>query len=560
MNFLKQLTISKKIYLLVFILILFQLIGATFALVTMNKISSAFSTVQEEDLPLVALTTDITIKQLEKSILLERMMRISGVTTSESSIAELKNKVTAFSKKIKDELAQAEAILIKAKAHALSEDIFQEIKVLEQSLSQLKTEYKDFDGLVISLVGHISDGKNIPIAMLQDFEHKEEQLNLQTEELVIGIEAMTANAIEQVHQDELSGMYKIGVTVFVSILIGIFVAIALAGSILSPLNKVIEGLEQVANGAGDLSRRIKTSTNDETALLANSFNSFVSKLQKMVAEITEAVEQLATSSQQTCITTRATTEDISNQKNEIIQVASAINEMTASVAEVASNTDNASHAAVKGETEANSGREVIESMVNSIHALSNEISSSSEVISRVKSESQQIGTVLDVIKSIAEQTNLLALNAAIEAARAGEQGRGFAVVADEVRSLAQKTQDSTEEIESLISSLQAQSDAAVASMKQNEQSVDSLVDRASTATASLVTISESVVSISEMSTLIAASTDEQSRVVSEINNNVNNIQMTAETTTVAAEQITASAEQIAQLGRELEEMVHQFKI
>jgi len=560
MDFFKQLTISKKIYLLVFILILFQLVGAAFALFTMNKISSEFTTVQEEDLPLVALTTEISVKQLEKSMLLERMMRLSGVTTSASSIGELKNQITGLSSTIKEKIVKAETIISDAKAHALSPEIFQEIEALEQSLAQLKVEYNDFESLANTLVQYLTDRKNISASMLQDFESKEAKLNHHTEEVVFGIEKMTAHTIEQVHEDELSGMYKIGVTALISTVIGIFIAIALAGSILNPLNKVIKGLDQVAKGSGDLSQRIQTSTNDETAVLANSFNSFVSKLQKMVGEITLAVEQLATVSQQTCMATRATTEDISNQKNEIIQVASAINEMTASVAEVASNTDNASHAAVKGETEANSGRDVIDGMVSSIHTLSSEISSSSEVITQVKSESQQIGTVLDVIKSIAEQTNLLALNAAIEAARAGEQGRGFAVVADEVRSLAQKTQDSTEEIEALISSLQAQSDAAVSSMKQNEQSIYSLVEKASTATGSLVTISESVVSISEMSTLIAASTDEQSRVVSEINNNVNNIQMTAETTTVAAEQITQSAEQIAQLGRDLDDMVHQFKI
>ncbi len=560
MQALNNLSISKKIYVLVAILISFQIGSSMFAIFKMNQISNEFTTVQDEDLPLTALTTGITIKQLEKSILIERMMRISGVNASDSSLPELQDVVKKLAKEIESEIKQGEVIIAAAKEHALTEQIHQELITLEQLLLKIDDEYAEFHRVANQVIDNLNNYQSVPLSLLMDFEKKESILNHHLETFVVGIEQMTQHAIEKVKYDEEVGMYAMFWIAVAATAIGIVISVTLANTIVEPLLKVKNRLCEMARGGGDLTRRIKAEGKDESAEVADSFNVFVASLQTMVSNIKSMVIELSASSEQTSVSTKSTTYEINEQKNEIIQVASAINEMTASVAEVAVNTDNASQAATKGENEANSGREIIEEMVGSINSLSNEISTSSDVISMVKSESQQIGTVLDVIKSIAEQTNLLALNAAIEAARAGEQGRGFAVVADEVRSLAQKTQDSTEEIETLISNLQSESDNAVTSMKQNKNSIEQLVDRASTATESLNAISDSVVAISEMNTLIATAADEQSRVVNEINSNVNNIQMTSETTTVAAEQIAAATEQIARLGHQLNSMVEEFKV
>ena len=560
MQVLKDLPISKKIYVMVTVLIGLQLIGGGYAIYTMNKISNEISTVEKEDLPLVALTTDITIKQLEKSIYIERMMRLAGVTVSELTIPQLSEKIFSFSESVGKNIKQAEKILAEAKMHALSDQLYQELVALEIDLLDIDNEYTDFDVLAKKIVSDLEQGRSISSQQLLDFEHKETELNHHLEKFIVAVEEMTTHAIEQVHHDEEIGMYTMFWIALISVFVGVGLSIVLANSILEPLRKVINSLSKMADGSGDLRKRIQTENNDETAELANGFNRFVKTLQSMISDISDIVMQISSSSAQTNAATTATTSDICNQKNEIIQVASAINEMTASVAEVAANTETASKAAIKGETESNAGRQIIGGMVASINNLSTEISTSSDVITKVKSESQQIGTVLDVIKSIAEQTNLLALNAAIEAARAGDQGRGFAVVADEVRSLAQKTQDSTEEIETLISNLQSQSDNAVRSMEQNKSSVDILVQKADDATGSLTTMAESVVAISEMNTLIATAADEQSRVVSEINNNINNIQATSETTSTSSEQISQASEQIAGLGRELNELVSRFKV
>ena len=198
--------------------------------------------------------------------------------------------------------------------------------------------------------------------------------------------------------------------------------------------------------------------------------------------------------------------------------------------------------------------------MTSINALASEINDSSGVITKVKTDSENIGLILDVIKNIAEQTNLLALNAAIEAARAGDQGRGFAVVADEVRTLAQRTQQSTQEIESLITTLQAGSDNAVQSMEQNQSSITQLVAKGNEATGSLLAITQSVRAITEMNLSISTAAEEQSHVVNDINRNIHTIQHVSESTAEGSEHVSKASQEIAKLSEKLTAMVRQFNV
>lgn len=340
--------------------------------------------------------------------------------------------------------------------------------------------------------------------------------------------------------------------------LGLFLSYQLARGIVNPIETIRQTINKVA--AGDLTQRIDLHSKDELGELSTNFNTFVTQLQTIIADIGVNTEHLSTAAEETSNVTKETTDNVIKQQSETSLVATAINEMTAAVKEVASNTEKASLAAANGDQEARSGQVVINRIVDSIKNLVLEIDQSSGVIETVKTGSINIGTVLDVIKNIAEQTNLLALNAAIEAARAGEQGRGFAVVADEVRSLAKKTQDSTEEIEQLIARLQSHADDAVASMAANKSSINELAEQTSQATDSLNVITNVVSSISEMNAQIATAVEEQSYVVEEVNGNIHNIQIISESTSTAAEQVLQANNEIAEVSSQLKIKVMHFKV
>merc|ERR1711916_152255 len=216
------------------------------------------------------------------------------------------------------------------------------------------------------------------------------------------------------------------------------------------MGKAAEALRDIAEGEGDLTRRLEVRSNDEVGELCRWFNVFIQRIHDIVADVAEIVRTLDTSSQQLMTTTRDTEKGVVRQQSEIQQVVTAVREMAAVVSQVAESVSQAAENAEQADSESANGRQVVVSTMSQIESLSHDINAASVVIDKLQQETDNIGSVLDVIRGIAEQTNLLALNAAIEAARAGEQGRGFAVVADEVRTLASRTQESTQEINAMI--------------------------------------------------------------------------------------------------------------
>ena len=345
-----------------------------------------------------------------------------------------------------------------------------------------------------------------------------------------------------------------------AILIGLSVAFFITRGILTPLQATNNILKDIAEGEGDLTIRVPVDTNDEVGELGTSFNAFVEKLQSIIGEISDASSQMASASKEMTEIVEQTSTGIGQQKQETSMVATAITEMTTTVLEVANNAEGASSAAGKANNEAKEGRQIVYSTVEAITDLATNIEHSASVMEELKKNSANIGAVLDVIKSIAEQTNLLALNAAIEAARAGEQGRGFAVVADEVRTLAQRTQQSTTEIESLIDNLQNGAEQAVKVMTKSREQTDLSVEKAQHAGQSLSSITQSVETILQMNTQIATASEEQSAVSEEIQRNVANIQNIAEETSAGAEQTNNASAELARLGGQLSTLVGQFKI
>nr|WP_095100506.1 methyl-accepting chemotaxis protein [Pseudomonas sp. Irchel 3A5] len=343
-----------------------------------------------------------------------------------------------------------------------------------------------------------------------------------------------------------------------ALLLGIFAAIIITRQITRPLQQTLEVVNRIASG--DLTHTITITRRDELGVLQQGIQRMGVTLRDLISGIRDGVTQIASAAEELSAVTEQTSAGVNNQKIETDQVATAMQEMSATVHEVARNAEQASVAAANADTQARDGDKVVGEAITQIEKLASEVLRSSDAMTLLEQESDKIGKVMDVIKAVAEQTNLLALNAAIEAARAGEAGRGFAVVADEVRGLAQRTQQSTEEIESLIAGLQNGTRQVSQIMLGSRALTDNSVALTRKAGTSLESITQTVSSIQAMNQQIAAAAEQQSSVADEISRSIVNVRDVCEQTAEASEETAASSVELARLGGQLQMMVGHFKV
>jgi len=334
----------------------------------------------------------------------------------------------------------------------------------------------------------------------------------------------------------------------------------IARSIVQPLQAAVNAMGNIASGESDLTRSLDTHGDDEVTQLSRHFNSFTAKLRQVVSQLQVCANALGESSRE--LGTNATqAHALSQQQSQQMElVATAINEVTYGVQDVAKNAEHAASEMRDAQVQAQQGQVNIDGSLQQIDHLSGTIRQAVEVIRTLSSESTQIGGVLEVIRSIADQTNLLALNAAIEAARAGEQGRGFAVVADEVRLLAQRTQKSTAEIQLMIERLQGHSEAAVKVISDSHSASQLTIEQAGQAGASLNAIGQALRNLNGLNASIASATLQQAHVVEDINQNVTQAAGLSHSTALAAEQSSAASVQLRGLSEQLDGLLRQFKV
>ncbi|QEP43247.1 methyl-accepting chemotaxis protein [Ectothiorhodospiraceae bacterium BW-2] len=484
----------------------------------------------------------------------------------ESRIAILKRAKIFEDAILQGELTSAQQQQLQAYQQELG-DLIDVVSLSPYANQRLDGYSQTVSELMLSLLDDYQQQFERSVAHFKAFRQQELQMQETISQLLALIEALEASgdsqvegAIErvapQIVQAELLLLLALGIGVGVAIV----VIVVMRVTILTPLRAVVERMHDIAAGEGDLTVTLSEQGRDELAQLGHWFNQFLQKLRQMVAEIDQTLSRLNRLTGSMATISEQTIHSIQNQSSETDMAATAMTQMSATVAEVANNAARAAEATHEAEREATTGFEVVACTIRSIEQLAVRVGEAAEVVHQLEQDSENIGTVLDVIRGIAEQTNLLALNAAIEAARAGEQGRGFAVVADEVRTLAGRTQQSTQEIQQMIERLQSGANSAVVMMNSSHQQVGETVTQARQAGSALEAITHSAQLVTDMSTQIASAAEQQAAVADDVSRNVTNIQDIGHQTSDSANEIGRTSQELNQLAQKLEALLNQFKI
>jgi methyl-accepting chemotaxis protein len=450
-----------------------------------------------------------------------------------------------------------------------AQDKLDELAAARPDLQEKADEFKQGLGELHELGvrmanAYIKNGRDARIAILQDpnvgFDDSAAKLTgamnalLETLNKELNTASKTLNTAEESSRLTVVGS---SMAMFVFVALGFLVAFY---KVVPPLNRFLASMRDINSGSGDLTRRLSHDSKDEVGEIIEEFNAFVSKLQATISDVVRSSTQLNTTSEEMLDAVARAEKGVLQQQDETMHVATAMNQMSATVQEIARNASSASEAAAQADKETSQGRQVVVQTKQSINLLADEVDKATQVIHQLELDSDNIGTILDVIRDIADQTNLLALNAAIEAARAGEQGRGFAVVADEVRSLASRTQDSTQQIREMIEKLQGGAANAVAVMEGGSSQAQLSVQQAVQAEASLEVVTKAVATINEMNMQIASAAEEQSAVSAEINRNIHNISQVSDETAQGVQRSTELSGTVTGESNQLLALMKKFRV
>ncbi|WP_460147596.1 methyl-accepting chemotaxis protein [Pseudomonas sp. H2_H03] len=526
----------------------FSLIGALmlilglFALSQMSKIRAAGDDIAINGVPSFQTLNALTVTGVRMRVLSHRLL-----TDREPNI---QNRTIELLAEQNQQLNQSQAAYAKLISSPVEQSDYNDYM-------RLMGEYRKIETRLVTL-SRAGDLQELTRVLNAESAANAEQINVALGKLTDFNNAQLA-IINQSAADQYSSAFNwvVGLLIIASLLTMLF-AWLLTKSITQPIALALEAAETIAEG--NLTRPIKVDGTDEAGRLLLAMQKMQEKLRDTLMRISGSATQLASAAEELNVVTDESARGLAQQDNEIEQAATAVNEMTSAVEEVARNAVSTSEASKNATASAGDGRDLVHETVNAIERMSGDVQSTADLIGNLAEESRDIGKVLDVIRGLADQTNLLALNAAIEAARAGEAGRGFAVVADEVRALTHRTQQSTSEIERMVGSIQGGTQKAVSSMRNSTDRAESTLSIAKGAGLALETINTAVIEINERNLVIAAAAEEQAAVAREVDRNLVNIRDLSTQSSNGAAQTSAASGELTRLAVDLNSMVSRFRL
>ena len=526
----------------------FSLIGALmlilglFALSQMSKIRAAGDDIAINGVPSFQTLNALTVTGVRMRVLSHRLL-----TDREPNI---QNRTIELLEEQNQQLNKLQAAYAKLISSPVEQSDYNDYM-------RLMDEYRKIETRLVTL-SRAGDLQELTRVLNAESAANAEQINVALNKLTDFNNAQLA-IINQSAADQYSSAFNwvVGLLIIASLLTMLF-AWLLTKSITQPIALALEAAETIAEG--NLTRPIKVDGTDEAGRLLLAMQKMQEKLRDTLMRISGSATQLASAAEELNAVTDESARGLAQQDNEIEQAATAVNEMTSAVEEVARNAVSTSEASKNATASAGDGRDLVHETVNAIERMSGDVQSTADLIGNLAEESRDIGKVLDVIRGLADQTNLLALNAAIEAARAGEAGRGFAVVADEVRALAHRTQQSTSEIERMVGSIQGGTQKAVSSMRNSTDRAESTLNIAKGAGLALETINTAVIEINERNLVIAAAAEEQAAVAREVDRNLVNIRDLSTQSSNGAAQTSAASGELTRLAVDLNSMVSRFRL